>query len=276
MTATANDVAGRYTVTATAAGAGSAAFDLTNTRSLGLEATAPSTPTPTSSTHPPSGSAPSQRRADIVVVGLTSLREAIAYANSHPGPDTIIFDPAVFGRRHRTIKLIGGPLILTDPATTTIIGPGARSLTIRGGGRGPVFEVRGGSLALSGLTIRGGHARHARGGGLRNDRGTVSLAHVAIRGNSAARRRGDVQRRHGDPDRRDHRRQPRPGRRRIGQPRYDDAERGQDARQHGPRRQRPVQRPMESTSMMLMWVFMSVSLLCPKSVPVRHRLVLWS
>jgi hypothetical protein len=96
-----------------------------------------------------------------------------------------MFHPAVSGTRPRTIRLVGGPLVLTDPATTRITGPGARWLTVRGGGRGPVFEVRGGSLARSGLTIRGGRARHARGGRLLNDRGTMSLARVAIRGNSA-------------------------------------------------------------------------------------------
>ena len=62
---------------------------------------------------------------------LTSLREAIAYANSHPGPDTITFDPSAFGKTPQTIVLTGGPLVLTDPATTTIVGPGVKRLTIR-------------------------------------------------------------------------------------------------------------------------------------------------
>ena len=79
--------------------------------------------------------------------------------------------------------MIGGPLVLTDPATTTIIGPGAKLLTFKGNGRSRVFDVRGGSLALSGLTIAGG-----RGGGLRNDDGTLSLTDVRIRGNPARRR----------------------------------------------------------------------------------------
>jgi hypothetical protein len=115
--------------------------------------------------------------------GQTSLREAIAYANGHPGPDTITFDPAVFGKAPRTIKLIGGPLVLTDPATTTIIGPGARRLTIQGDGKSRVFEIRGGSLALQGVTISGGRAD--RGGGIRNDGGTLALDRVVVRGNSA-------------------------------------------------------------------------------------------
>ena len=75
---------------------------------------------------------------------LTSLRQAVAYASSHAGPDTITFDPAPSGKAPRTIKLIGGPLVLTNPATTTIIGPGARRLTIQGDGKGSqVFQHRG-------------------------------------------------------------------------------------------------------------------------------------
>jgi parallel beta-helix repeat protein len=115
--------------------------------------------------------------------GLTSLREAIAYANSHPGPDTIRFDPAVFGKSPRTIKLTGGPLVLSDKATTTIIGPGARLLCLKGDGKSRVFDIRGGSLALEGVTITGGRA--LRGGGVRNDGGRLALDHVAIRGNRA-------------------------------------------------------------------------------------------
>jgi fibronectin-binding autotransporter adhesin len=115
--------------------------------------------------------------------GLTSLREAIAYANSHPGPDTITFDPSVFGKTRRTIVLTGGPLVLTDPATTTIIGPGAKRLTISGGGKSGIFDIEGGSLALSGITIADGNAD--LGGGLRNAGGRLVLTNVVIQGNRA-------------------------------------------------------------------------------------------
>ena len=114
---------------------------------------------------------------------LTSLREAIGYANSHPGPDIITFDPFPSGKAPRTIKLIGGPLLLTDSATVTIIGPGANRLTLSGGGKSRVFDIEGGSLALEGLTITGGRA--GRGGGILNQGGTLALDRVALRGNRA-------------------------------------------------------------------------------------------
>jgi hypothetical protein len=165
VTATAGTVAGSYVVVAAAANVTiAAAFTLTNTGAPSLVLSTP---------------------RDVVdeLDGLTSLREAIAYANSHPGPDTITFDPAAFGKRPRSIKLIGGPLVLTDKATTTIAGPGARFLTIGGGRRSRVFDVQGGSLALRGVTISGGRAE--RGGGIRNDGGTLALDRVVLRGNGA-------------------------------------------------------------------------------------------
>jgi hypothetical protein len=40
-------------------------------------------------------------------------------ANSHPGADTVVFDPAGVGTKPKTVRLIGGPMVLTNPATTT-------------------------------------------------------------------------------------------------------------------------------------------------------------
>jgi hypothetical protein len=165
VTAAANSRIGNYIVSARATGAGPANFDLTNIKGSGL-------------------GQPPPRDGVLEFDDLTNLREAIAYANSHPGPDTITFDPSFFGKARRTIDLTGGPLVLTDPATTTIIGPGARLLTISGGGRSGVFDIEGGSLALSGLTITRGRARN--GGGIRNEHGRLSLTGVIIRDNRAS------------------------------------------------------------------------------------------
>jgi hypothetical protein len=162
--AKANATPGPYTVTASALGAASTIFNLSNIEIPGVTGN----PKPI---------------VVNVTDGLTGLREAIAYANSHPGPDTIILDPPALGARPQTIRLTGGPLVLTDPATTTIIGPGARRLTLSGGGNSRVFDIEGGSLDLSGVTITGGKAD--RGGGVLNEGGRLALTEVVIRGNRA-------------------------------------------------------------------------------------------
>jgi hypothetical protein len=164
VTATANATMGQYAVSATATGADPDGFVLTNTERPSLVVTT---------------------NLDEMddTNGLTSLREAIAYAETLPGPSTITFDPAFFGTRRRTIRLTGGPLVLTDPATITIAGPGARRLTIGGGGKTGVFDVEGGSLTLSGVTIANGNAD--LGGGLRNEGGRLVLTNVMIQGNRA-------------------------------------------------------------------------------------------
>jgi hypothetical protein len=164
VTATANTTSGEYPVSATATGAPANGFILTNTAAPG------STITP-------------EPGAVQDVNSLASLRAAIAYADSHPGPETIIFDPAVFGKSPHTIVLTGGPLVLTDPATVTIMGPGADLLTLSGGEKSRVFDVEGGSLGLEGLTITGGRAD--RGGGILNDGGSVALDDIVLRGNRA-------------------------------------------------------------------------------------------
>ncbi len=163
-TAIADATHGAYTATATAAGAMSATFSLANTEALSLVVTA-------------------YHDAVDEFDGLTSLREAVAYANIHPGPDTITFNPADFvGKSLRTIQLVAGPMVLTDPAITTIRGPAARRLTIKGDGRSRVFDIQGGSAELSRLTIAGGRANH--GGGIANF-GTLKLSGAIIRHNAA-------------------------------------------------------------------------------------------
>ena len=124
---------------------------------------------------------------DSPVAGQTDLRQAIAAANSTVGASTITFDSTVFNIP-RTITLAPAPndgnqFKLTNPATTTITGPGANLLSISGGGTSRVFYLHGGSAALSGLTITGGHAD--RGGGLANTGGTLTLTNFTISGNSA-------------------------------------------------------------------------------------------
>jgi hypothetical protein len=116
--------------------------------------------------------------------GELSLREAIALANSNAGPDTITFDPGVFGTA-KTITLGGAQLQLSDTiGATTISGPAA-GVTINGAGLSRVFQVDANVTAsFSGLTITGGSASSGFGGGLQN-LGTLSLSNCTVSGNSA-------------------------------------------------------------------------------------------
>ena len=78
VSATANSVIGQYGLSATATGAGTGGLVLTNVERPSLVVTT---------------------NLDVVndTDGLTSLREAIAYAETLTGPSTITFDPAFFG-----------------------------------------------------------------------------------------------------------------------------------------------------------------------------------
>lgn len=122
---------------------------------------------------------------DILGDNYTSLREAVDYANSHPG-STITFDPTLFATT-QTIVLTQGELELTQTGTgnsTTIIGPNA-GVIISGSPVNPhrVFQIDAGATAsLSGLTITGGS--DAPGGGVSNA-GALTLTRCIVTGNSA-------------------------------------------------------------------------------------------
>ena len=98
--------------------------------------------------------------------GQNSLRAAINYADTltdarAPSPST---RPSS-ARSPQTITLTNGQLTLTNAATITIEGPGAKLLTVSGSGtsQARVFDIEGGSAAIAGLTITGGIAvsRHS-------------------------------------------------------------------------------------------------------------------
>ena len=121
--------------------------------------------------------------------GLTSLREAIAWANSTPGDDTITFNPSLAGQ---TIILTGGQLELTDTAgVTTITGLGADQLTIDGNQASRIFKIDSSVTAdISGVTIANGKGGDD-GGGIYNA-GVLSIADSTISGNSAWHTGGGV------------------------------------------------------------------------------------
>ena len=106
----------------------------------------------------------------------TSLREAINYANAHPGPDRITF--AVSG----TISLDGTQLPAITDALTEIVAPAA-GLTIDAHGASRIFQVNtGATVNASGLTLANGSA--GDGGAVLNA-GTLTLTDSTLIGNAA-------------------------------------------------------------------------------------------
>jgi hypothetical protein len=98
--------------------------------------------------------------------GPGSLRAAIQAASAG---DTITFDPSVTG----TITLTSGELPITQ--SLSILGPGAATLAISGNDASRVFDITGGTVAISGLALahallgslqNGGAIYHGGGGSL--------------------------------------------------------------------------------------------------------------
>jgi len=108
--------------------------------------------------------------------GAGSLRNALAIAE--PGA-TVAFALAC----GTTIKLSSGELIVDKPLS--IVGPGARCLTVSGNDASRVFSLTGAGsdVGVSGLTITQGRA--SGGGGIRNQGANLTLSDVAIVANNA-------------------------------------------------------------------------------------------
>lgn len=113
---------------------------------------------------------------------VTSLREAVAYANSHSGADTITFDSSLIGK---TITLTQGELDLTDTTgKTTITGLGADQLSVSGNNTSRVFYIdTGATVGITGLTITKGHTV-SDGGGIYSQ-GMLTITSCTISGNLA-------------------------------------------------------------------------------------------
>ena len=105
-------------------------------------------------------SGPAHATVDAVEVtnlndsGAGSLRDAIVAANADPDLTTITFASGVSG----TITLTSGPLTLYS--AVSIVGPGADTLRVDGGGLSGVFAFYGqaydGESRISDITISGG------------------------------------------------------------------------------------------------------------------------
>ena len=142
--------------------------------------------------------------SDATVGAGTSLREAIAFANSDPDADTITFAPALSGG---TLTLALGEFTLSTDMT--IAGLGADALTIDADGLSRHFTVNAdvtaeiaeltltggdaffggsifnyGALTVTGSTLSGNTAR-GDGGAIRNRNGTLTVTGSTLSGNTA-------------------------------------------------------------------------------------------
>lgn len=89
--------------------------------------------------------------------GPGSLRQAVLDANNTPGSDSIEF--LTTGQ----ISLSNGQLIVSE--SLVMNGPGADQLVLDAGGLSRIFNVTGGPLFLSGMTLRNGRASGMQPGG---------------------------------------------------------------------------------------------------------------
>jgi hypothetical protein len=136
--------------------------------------------------------------SDLVLHSGVSLRDAIATANTDAAAgqsDTISFDQSLNGA---TITLSQGQLQLTIGSGTTTI-DGAGRVAISGHNASRVFLVQAGAQAvLNRLTIENGNSfineigNGANGGGISNDRGTLTVTNSTLSGNSAINLGGGI------------------------------------------------------------------------------------
>ncbi|MBX7106711.1 MAG: hypothetical protein K1X57_21735, partial [Gemmataceae bacterium] len=167
VTATANATLGKYDVTASANGVGAVTFTLTNAETPSLVVNTDSD-------------------ASTNFDGKTSLREAIAYANTKAGADTVTFD-ATFFATPRTIMLSNGVLTLSD--TITINGPGASQATVNGNAASRLFNTGTSTVGISGLTLTNGKSTGG-GGAILTTGGSLTLTDMNVSGNTATSSRG--------------------------------------------------------------------------------------
>lgn len=121
--------------------------------------------------------------------GELSLREALLWAKTLPGPDTIGFaDELIAGIRSSADGT--GTITLNSTLSldhdVTIAGPGADLIAISGDDRFGVVEVAAGStVALYGLTIRDGYRYDSSGAGV-NNFGSLTLSRSVVTANRSA------------------------------------------------------------------------------------------
>jgi hypothetical protein len=91
--------------------------------------------------------------------GPGSLRQVIGDNNAIGGGNRIVFSNTVTG----TITLTTGEIVIST--NVTILGPGPNVLMVSGNNSNRIFNISGGTVSISGLTIANGFAPRGGGGG---------------------------------------------------------------------------------------------------------------
>ncbi len=179
VSATANNTAGSYLVTATY-GSFTATFSLTNV--------VPPAYTVTTTADDATGVAANcsdQTQNGATLDASCSLRDAIAAASAAYLPSiapTISFAAALTSSGAATITLgSGGALAIGSGVSMSITGPGASLLTVSGAGQRQVF-VNNGGLTLSAITLTNGSGAN---GGAIDSPGGLTLTNVAVTNSTA-------------------------------------------------------------------------------------------
>ena len=111
-----------------------------------------------------------------------SLRGAVSAANAATTGDIITFNAATFASA-RTIVLANGELSVSNKGTLAVNGPKS-SVTISGNNASRVWNIApGANVAFDHLNTANGNSGGNSGGGILNDRGTLSLTDCTIRNN---------------------------------------------------------------------------------------------
>ena len=112
-----------------------------------------------------------------------SLREAVLAANANPGDDVILLRPGVYVLSLAGNENLGATGDLDVQDDLVILGAGAASTIIDGGGIDRIFEIPGGlTLELRDVTLRNGRAQ--TGGAILN-LGGVTILRSVLSGNSS-------------------------------------------------------------------------------------------
>ena len=131
---------------------------------------------------------------DGVVIGATSLREALDFANDISSKTTILFDSKLAGGTIELDDSLGQLLIDSE---VKIVGLGADLLTIDAGADSTnshrVFQaISGIDVTIQGLTITGGYVGSATNGGGILSSAELTLQEVKIEGNEAGQSGGGL------------------------------------------------------------------------------------